>query len=485
MSKGNRNTVTGTTAVKSTTTASTVRANRATAPATNGVPAPDQSERRDIPTEGSANFDAKVRETLSTYLGKRGDPLDRGVTVRDLTEAGLVAVNDGYSSNRTGFVPISGVGTKVQPAYVVDLTPPPSPTGFVASAAVSTITVQCDGPAYSVGNGHSRSHLYGATYAGGTLPTFASASRLTSFAGNVFSYPTNPATTWRLWLTWETKDGVESTTPAGGLNGVEVTTSQDPSKLVAALAGQISTSALSNALNSRIDLIDGGAASTVLPYPLVDIAAAQTALNQRITQQLTTVGSDLLLNAATINTTAGLVTAAGIYVDPGTGTVKISGLEATNTTLSTVDARLSAAESSIVLKASKTYVDSAIATAVLTPSQVPIFGALDARLTTAEANISGLTASVGLKATIIDLTATNARMTTAETNISALQGTITSKVDTSTFTLVTGGLDVRLGSAETTIAALGDTSSITNLAIQSGKQNTSMLPMQRRCCATS
>jgi hypothetical protein len=61
-------------------------------------------------------------------------------------------------------------------------------------------------------------------------------------------------------------------------------------------------------------------------------------------------------------------------------------------------------------------------------------------------------------------------MTTAETNISSLTGSISSKVDSSTFTSVTGGLDTRLGSAETTIASLGGSSSIVNLVQQSNQK---------------
>jgi hypothetical protein len=471
MSRGNRDTISTGTTVKAVSGAGTTRANRDASPDASGLTTADPNERRDIPTENSPNFMGKIREALSVYLGKRGDPLDRGITVRDLEAAGIITVGDGYLSNPGGFRPIGGIGSGVEGAYVVDLSPPPSPTGFAAAAAVSNIIVESDSPSFKQGHGYARTRLYGATYDGSTdLPLFADATLLTEFIGTVFSYPTDPATTWRLWMTWETKDGVESVIPAGGINGLQVTTAQNPAKLVEALTGQITASQLYADLNARINLIDGGTTGPRLAYPLVQIAAAQDALNQRIFQNLNSIGTDLLTNAATINTTAGLVTAAGIYVDSGTGTVKISGLEATNTYLSAVDVRLSAAESSITLKATKTYVDNLVATAVIDPTQIPVFGTLSARLDSAEVNISGLTASVSLKAASLDLTATNVRMTTAETNISSLTGSISSKVDSSTFTSVTGGLDTRLGSAETTIASLGGTSSITNLVQQSNQR---------------
>jgi len=473
MSIGDRSTAkTGAAVVAPVFGAGTQRANRSATPTATGLATVNPNERRDIPSEDSPNFDAKVRESISVYLGKRGDPLDRGITVRDLLDAGMISVGSGFLANPSGFNPIQDIGSKLQASYVVDLSPPPTPTEFTAVGAISNIVIGHSAPTFTNGNGYAKTVVYGVTYNGsGVLPVFADAVKLTEFIGTVFSYPTDPATTWRLWITWVTKDGVESTIPAGGLNGLQVVTAQNPAKLLSALAGQITASQLYADLNARINLIDGGAASTHLAYPLVDIAASQDALNQRIFRTLNGIGSDILLNAATINTTAGLVTGAGIYLDPGTGTVKISGLEATNTYLSTVDARLSAAESSITLKATKTYVDNLVATAVITPSQVPVIGTLAARMDTAELNISGLTASVALKAASVDLSATNARVTTAETNISSLTGTIANKVDSATFTSVTGGLDVRLGSAESAISSLGGASTITNLVQQGARRD--------------
>lgn len=141
-----------------------------------------------------------------------------------------------------------------------DLTPPPTPSLFAASAAISNIIVTCADQTYTVGGGHQWSRVYGATYSGsGPLPTFGTAVLIDTFAGTVEAIAENPATEWHLWLTWVTKAGVESTTPAGGTNGVTVTTGQDVSTLLTALTGQIAESQLLSALGSRIDLIDAPA----------------------------------------------------------------------------------------------------------------------------------------------------------------------------------------------------------------------------------
>ncbi len=208
--------------------------------------------RKDLPPVSSPNFLEKVREALSVYLGNRGDPLNRGLTVRDLADAGLVVLTPGYGSG-TGVPPISGPGPSANPPYESDLTPPPTPTGFDAVAGITNIQVTCDPQTYTAGHGHSKSRLYGAT---GASPVFSQATLLEEFNGTVFSHATNPATTWHLWLTWVTVDGVESTVPAGGTNGVVVTTGQDVSTLLTALTGEITASQLHTDLGTRIDLID-------------------------------------------------------------------------------------------------------------------------------------------------------------------------------------------------------------------------------------
>lgn len=53
--------------------------------------------RTDLPSPNSSNFSQRVRETLMTYLGRQGNPLDRGLTLRDLLDARLVKLRDGFT----------------------------------------------------------------------------------------------------------------------------------------------------------------------------------------------------------------------------------------------------------------------------------------------------------------------------------------------------------------------------------------------------
>lgn len=231
--------------------------------------------RNDIPSDSANNFGARVRETLMTYLGKQGDPLDRGITIRDLVDSGFASLSNFKFGG--GSAPLIA-GPSITNAYVPDLTPPPTPTGFTASGAITNIIIECDDPTYSQGHGHRLSRVYGATRAGSApQPVFADAIEITQFSGAVTSYSTNPATEWHLWLKWETIDGVLSINPAGGTNGLVVTTGQDVSKLLAALTNKLTAEQLYTDLGARINLID--AAASVPGSVNARVSAVQAQVN--------------------------------------------------------------------------------------------------------------------------------------------------------------------------------------------------------------
>src|SRR3546814_13596011 len=87
--------------------------------------------------------------------------------------------------------------------------------------------------------------------------------------------------------------------------------------------------------------------------------------------------------------TQAVIRDAGIYVDPENGKVTISAIDATNERIGEVSFTLDAVAAQIALKASVSYVDEAIPTAVLDPSQVPIFDDITARLNSAEVRLAG------------------------------------------------------------------------------------------------
>lgn len=193
--------------------------------------------RKDLPPVTAPNFLDRVRETLSTYLGARGDILNRGITLRDLVDGGLATLTDVFKTTGAGAL-LAAANT-----YTPDLTKPPVPSNFTASAALAHVIVDTDAPLFTAGHGYARTRLYGIKYTSGALPTFSQASLLEDFTGAVGTYPSDPNTTWCLWVTWESVDGVESD-PAGGVNGIKVTTGQDVSSLLDALSAAAENTAL-------------------------------------------------------------------------------------------------------------------------------------------------------------------------------------------------------------------------------------------------
>ena len=198
----------------------------------------------------------RIREELQILLGLRGDPLDQALTVRDAMRRGLV---DSLGRALTGgvtyenYYPIGTGGGGSSPD--IDLTPPPTPTGLVVQAGFTQIIVQWDAPTYTQGHGQKQTNVYAVKKAPGdaSLPTFDAGVTPQVFVApgklTVVSLPSELNTRWHIWITHETVDGVESLTPAGGVNGYNLagafpTTGQDITQLLGVLTGQIRESQL-------------------------------------------------------------------------------------------------------------------------------------------------------------------------------------------------------------------------------------------------
>ena len=399
--------------------------------------------RTDLPSISSPNFLEKVREALSVYLGHRGDDLDRGLTVRDLAEAGAAgkvihtAISTAVSNLGSGST--STINTTIEPEK--DLTAPPTPTGFSVTASIVNLIVTCDAQSYTEGHGHYKSVLYGKTYTSGALPVFANALVLTEFAGNVFSYATNPATTWRLWLKWMSVDGVLSSNPAGGTNGVAVTTGQDVALLLTALSGQIRATELEAALDTRINLVDGNGVGSVNARVGDEAIARATAITNEATARgaaITTEtnarqAADSSLSSSITTLTASVSTnAAAISTEE---TARVNADSAIVSTATTLAARVTTAEGGITANAAAITTE-ASARANADSAIVSTATTLAARVTTAEGGITTNAAAITTEATAranADTAETNARttlaarVTTAEGGISTNAAAITTE----------------------------------------------------------
>jgi len=91
------------------------------------------------------NYMVSIQEAVEIRLGRRGDPRDRAITLRELIDSGLA---EELLDNP--FNPNAGTGVvDFKPRTVVDTTIPPVPTGVAASAAFTSVVVSWDAPQFS------------------------------------------------------------------------------------------------------------------------------------------------------------------------------------------------------------------------------------------------------------------------------------------------------------------------------------------------
>lgn len=138
--------------------------------------------------------------------------------------AGKVTVpTSGTGGGSGGTVVVIGGSPGPGSSYEPDLTPPPAPTGVVITGGFASVIFETDPPTFTQGHGHQKTVVYGKKYGGtGPLPTFSADAKQREFGGNIDAMPSDLGTRWHFWVTWVSKDGVESS-QAGGVNGFQVT----------------------------------------------------------------------------------------------------------------------------------------------------------------------------------------------------------------------------------------------------------------------
>lgn len=214
--------------------------------------------------DASQKTDAPLREMLSQMRQALHWLRDNTPTIRALQGAGL-------ADERGRLLPIDlsqiavgaqgPAGDQGPPGAGVeppDLTQPPTPTGLTAVGALASVIAQWGNPSYTAGHGHKQTNIYATKQpaADATLYTIADAVRVSAAPGaqTIASVASDPDVKWRIWIKWESNDGVESP-PAGGVNGVVATTGQDVSSILSVLSGELTATQLASSLATPIALI--------------------------------------------------------------------------------------------------------------------------------------------------------------------------------------------------------------------------------------
>ena len=183
-------------------------------------------------------------------------------------------------------------------------------------------------------------------------------------------------------------------------------------------------------------------------------------VTQRLDDTLDLAGERLLSMSLFASEQAQIMRDAGVTVDPDNGSVTIQAVEAlrsdVDSSFNQVNIELDAQEATINLKASTTYVNNAIASAVLDSADLASLNDLEAKVTQAEIDIDGNTASISLKADQTEIDSLDIRVAQAEIDIDGAEASIALKANQTEFT----ALETRVGDAEIVINAL-DVPSIT------------------------
>jgi len=211
----------------------------------------------------SSKLPADVRQFLERVREAFNGGSGTLVTYDDLRNAGIARLGRG------------GNLTLPEGSNVLNLTPPPAPTGLTASGAMTNIMLEWDAPLY----GH---HSHTEIWASG-VDDIGQRVMVGTSQGSLYAHAVGTAETRYYWIRFVSKANIEG--PFNGIAGTLGETSQDPAFLLSVLTGQLSESQLIADLNTRIDLID--AADTVTGSVAYRVAAEAADRAQALTSEAT------------------------------------------------------------------------------------------------------------------------------------------------------------------------------------------------------
>ena len=190
--------------------------------------------------EGSQQlFNESVKECLEVLEGKRGDGLDRALTARDLSTAGVIKVTTS-SSDVAGEIAIA-----VTPVVTDVVEFPTTPTGLTVSGAFTNILLVWDSPTFE---GFTSTEVW--RYETNLL---ASSVLVATVEHHMYSEPVNPASTYYYWIRHVNKLNQKGSFNAS--SGTLGQTNQTVASILTDLNESIGLSSLDTALSADIATI--------------------------------------------------------------------------------------------------------------------------------------------------------------------------------------------------------------------------------------
>jgi hypothetical protein len=185
-----------------------------------------------------------VAEALEIRLGRRGDPRDRAVTLRELIESGLA---EDLKASRFDPNNVNSSNLGMGPVETIDSNKPPPPTGFAAAGAYSQVNLSWDYPNY--GN-HSYAEIYGHD-----SDAIGDAQIIGASTGRGYIDPIGSGATRHYWIRFVSQSNVVG--PFNSSTSTVAATAADVDHLLGVLTHAITTDELTGTLETEIGKISG------------------------------------------------------------------------------------------------------------------------------------------------------------------------------------------------------------------------------------
>lgn len=206
-----------------------------------------------------------LEQTTNIRLGRRGDPRDRAITLRELIDSGLakeLATNP-FDPNRLGNTGFVQPGTALP-----DLAVPPPVAGFAAAGAFSTIILTWTYPSYS---NHSHTEIWSHT-----SDSIGDATLVGIQTGRVFTDPVGSGVTRYYWARHVNTDSVVG--PFNAAAGTQAQTATDVNHMLGVLSTAIRASELATELSDPIGNLPADTNAAIeLAQSKIDVWSSTTA----------------------------------------------------------------------------------------------------------------------------------------------------------------------------------------------------------------
>jgi hypothetical protein len=412
----------------------------------------------------TAAADSFVNSYELTWVSSGGETQTFGINSTEYTIYNL----DNLQTYTVSVVAINSLGAKSTSVSVsnvspsIDVSPPAVPTSVTVTGTFKQIDIAWTNPTDS-------DFAYIELKRAGTAIEGDAVYIAKTSGDHYIDSPYTSTVTRYYWLRSVDRTGNASEWVSGGGGTAIQLVANDFDDGVIAL--DFLTSDLQTTIENKVDTSTLQSELTQIEG-LIDLKANQTDVNviidevQDVGNTADLVAERMLTLATTQSEQLGIVRDAGITVDPSTGSVTIQAVENlrsdTDTQFSQVNIDLDAAEAEIVLKASVSYVNNAIANAVLDSADLASLNELELKVNQAEIDIDAAEAAILLKADTTVVSGIDVRVGQAEIDIDAAEAAILLKASNTDL----NALDDRVETAEIQINAL-DIPSITQTVIDS------------------